>query len=75
MTFRRDWHIVFCLAIGDIRACKHRGTTGSLASTEMVSEAPAPRAKLTIRRSQVPWPPEGHRDDVRPGQASPGTAT
>jgi len=48
--------IAYCvidLAIEDIRAREHRGTTGTLASMENVSEAPAPGAKLITRRSQV----------------------
>jgi hypothetical protein len=41
LTPCRDWPIVILdLAIEDIRACEHRGTTGSLESVEMVSEAP-----------------------------------
>ena len=56
----------------DIRAFEDCGGTGTLASMKVVSEAPSPGAKLFTRRSQVPWPPEGHRDIVRP--ACPGAA-
>jgi len=57
LTTERSCHIVGVdLAIEDIRACEHRGTSGSLASMKVVVEAPAPEAKLITRRSQVPRP-------------------
>ena len=57
LTSCRDWPIVILdLATEDIRACEHRGTTGTLATMKNDSEAPSPGAKLITRRPQVPWP-------------------
>jgi hypothetical protein len=47
--------VILDLAIEDIRAREHRGTTGSLGSMKVVSEAPAPGAKLITRRAAVLW--------------------
>ena len=54
LTSACTWSIVFLdVGIEDIRACEHRGTTGTLASMKVLAEAPFPRARLITRRSQV----------------------
>jgi len=60
------------------RWMRHRrsATTDQTASTTMKGQAPASAARpkvadgvLSREDVPVPWPPEGHRDDVRLGQA------
>jgi len=54
LTSRRDWPIVILdLGIEDIRASRNCRSTGTLASMEIASETPSPRARLITRRSQV----------------------
>jgi hypothetical protein len=54
LTSRRHWpFVILDLAIEDIRACEHRGATGSLGNMKVVSEAHAQGASVTTRRFRV----------------------